>query len=237
MSRFMDVGSSALVSLGRLGLGMAVGNPGKRPEKTLELYEFEACPFCRKVREALSILDLEVIIKPCPKRGRRFRPQVEDRGGRALFPYLVDPNSGVEIYESETIVAYLFEQYGDGRIPMLLDLRALTTFGSVLAGLPRLGAGGFVKASRAPKEMLTLYSFEASPFCRLVRESLCSLELPYRLVNVAKGSPSRAAFIERSGRMRVPWLYDPNTGVELFESDEIVRYLHEEYADPGLVQR
>ena len=30
----------------------------KRPEKPLKLYEFEGCPFCRKVREAIVWLDL-----------------------------------------------------------------------------------------------------------------------------------------------------------------------------------
>ena len=38
-----------------------------RPQKLLELYEFEGCPFCRKVREAISVLDLDVTIYPCPK--------------------------------------------------------------------------------------------------------------------------------------------------------------------------
>ncbi len=231
MNRFLDIATSSLVSAGRLGSGMRVGNLGKRPQQTLELYEFEACPFCRKVREALTILDLEVIIKPCPKRGRRFRRQVEERGGRVLFPYLVDPNTGIEIYESESIVAYLFEQYGDGRVSPLLDMGPLTTLSVVFSGFARAGAGGYARASRAPKQRLELYSFEASPFCRLVREVLCSLEISYRLVNVAKGSPSRAAFVERSGRMMVPWLVDPNSGVELFESEEIIRHLHEQYAE------
>lgn len=35
--------------------------------KPLLLYEFEACPFCRKVREAITILDLDVIFYPCPR--------------------------------------------------------------------------------------------------------------------------------------------------------------------------
>jgi len=46
------------------------------------------------VREALSILALGAEIYPCPKGGRRYRPQVLARGGRELFPYLVDPNTG-----------------------------------------------------------------------------------------------------------------------------------------------
>ena len=65
---------------------------------------------------------------------------------------------------------------------------------------------------------------------RIVREVLCELELPYRLHNVAAGSPSRAAFVERSGRMQVPYLVDPNTQTELFESADIATYLEQTYA-------
>jgi len=102
-----------------------------------------------------------------------------------------------------------------------------------IASAWRPGAGGFARPSRAPREPLELWSFEASPYCRLVREALCSLEIPYLLHNVAKGSPSRDAFVARSGRMQVPWLHDPNTGVSLFESADIVDYLDRTYAVDG----
>ena len=38
----------------------ATFHPCARPQVRLKLYEFEACPFCRKVREALCALDLDV---------------------------------------------------------------------------------------------------------------------------------------------------------------------------------
>jgi glutathione S-transferase len=80
---------------------------------------------------------------------------------------------------------------------------------------------------------LEFYGFEASPYCRLVREVLCELELRYVLHNVAKGSAQRDAFVARSGKMQVPYLVDPNTGVEMFESADIVAYLRETYAGPA----
>ena len=85
--------------------------------------------------------------------------------------------------------------------------------------------------SADPGELLELWSFEASPFCRIVREVLCELELPYVLHNVAKGSPSRPGFLAISGKMQVPFLRDPNTGRMLFESAEIVEYLHMTYGE------
>ena len=63
----------------------------------------------------------------------------------------------------------------------------------------------------------------------IAREALCTLELPYRLHNVGKGSPGRAAFALRSGKMQVPYLADPNTKIELFESADIVAYLERSY--------
>jgi len=51
---------------------------------------------------------------------------------------------------------------------------------------------------------------------------------------VGRGSPSRPAFAERSGKMQVPFLVDPNSNVEMFESADIIAYLEERYAaKPG----
>lgn len=224
-----NLASSTAVTVLRGGAGMSVGTLGKRPEKRLQLYEFEACPFCRKVREALSILDLEAEVRPCPKGGERYRPDVVRRGGRAQFPWLVDPNNGVEMYESDDIVRYLFEAYGAGGVHWTLAVPPLATLSAMLSSVPRPGMGAFKREGRPPEQPLELWSFEASPFCRIVREALCTLEIPYVLHNVAKGSPSRDAFIARAGKMQVPYLVDPNTGVEMFESADIVAYLDQTY--------
>ena len=226
----LDVGTAYLSTLARAGVGLRVGPLGARPARPLELYEFEACPFCRKVREALSMLDLEAIVYPCPKRGARFRSELKRRGGKLQFPYLVDANAGIEMYESDAIVRHLFARYGDGAVPSALQGGALSQISFALASLARGTKGTFQRASRAPEKPLELYSFEASPYCKIVREALCALELPYHLRNVARGSPSRAAFQERVGRMQVPYLADPNTGTALFESAEILRYLDSTYA-------
>jgi len=230
MFRPLDLVSSFAATLARAGAGLSVGTLGRRPAEPLELYEFEACPYCRKVREALTSLDLEARIHPCPRGGPRFRPWVEREGGKAQFPYLVDPNTGKALYESDEIVRYLFSEYGDGRVPALLSGGPLYDLSGSLASALRLGAGMRHRPSRAPDQPLELWSFEASPYCRIAREALCELELPYLLHNVGKGSPSRDAFVERSGQMMVPWLVDPNTGVERFESAEIVAYLEATYA-------
>ena len=229
MNRTLDVATSLAATVARLGAGLRVERLGKRPEKTLELYEYEGCPYCRKVREALSALDLEAMIYPCPKGGTRFREVVRAAGGKEQFPYLVDPNTGEAMYESDAIVAHLFARYGTGTKPLLYTGGPLANLGSAVASAWRPGRGLRAEPSKAPAKPLELWSFEASPFCRLVREALSSLEIPYRLHNVGKGSPSREAFVERSGKMQVPFLFDPNTQVELFESADIIRYLRATY--------
>lgn len=229
MNRTLDIATSLAATLARLGGGLRVETLGRRPEKPLELYEFEGCPYCRKVREVLTALDLEALVYPCPKGGSRFREIVRERGGKAQFPYLVDPNTGQAMYESGDIVRYLFNEYGTGRVPLLYSIGPLFDATSALASAWRLGAGARVEPSKPPAMPLELWSFEASPFCRIVRETLCTLEIPYHLRNVGKNSPSRDAFVERSGKMQVPFLADPNTQVELFESADIVRYLRATY--------
>jgi glutathione S-transferase len=229
LPRALDVATSFAASATRMGAGMAVGPVGPRPARLLELYEFEACPYCRKVREALSMLDLDAMVYPCPGGGPRFREAVRRRGGKTLFPYLVDPNAGKEMYESDDIVRHLFATYGQGSVPALLGLPIVTNLASMVASAWRVGMGGRYRPARQPAKPLELWSYEASPFCRIAREALSSLELPYHLHNVAQGSARREDFVARSGRMMVPWLSDPNTGRTMFESADIVRYLESTY--------
>jgi glutathione S-transferase len=231
MSRPFDVATSGFATLLRLGSGMTARPVARRPEKLLELYEFEACPFCRRVREALTVFDLEALVYPCPRGGSRFRPRVAQMGGKTMFPFLVDPNTGKSMYESADIVAYLRETYGAPSSPAWLGPLSIAT--SSMASGVRATHGRKARPSRAPDEPLELWSIEGSPYCRLAREALCELELPYVLHNVAKGSAGREAFVKRSGKMMVPYLADPNTGREMFESADIVRYLNETYGTAG----
>ena len=211
----------------RLGAGFIVGKLGPRPQQPIILYEFEACPFCRRVREALSQLDLEAEIRPCPKQGTRFRPEAIDRAGKRSFPFMIDPNTGDEMFESADIIRHLYAHYGRSKPSPLLFGPLFATSHAASAVRARVGRA---RPSRRPEQLLHLWSFEASPFCRRVREVMCDLELPYHLHNVAKLSPSRSDFILRSGKMQVPYLEDPNTDTKMFESRDIVAYLERTYA-------
>ena len=234
MSLADDVTSIAatVVRLGR-GVFPAVTAAGRTdPPKLLELWDFEACPYCRKVREVLSELDLDYVEHPVA-RGSANRAALVALGGKMQAPYLVDPNTGTARYESADIIAYLNARYGAGRragwrlpVPGFLD-----DVDSMLASAVRLGRGARCRATgaRSALQPLTLYNMEGSPYCRKVREALSELDLAYVVRNLPKGSPKRAELVERGGKMQVPYLVDPNTGREMYESNDIVRYLHAEY--------
>ena len=203
-----------------------------RPNHLLEVYEFEACPFCRKVREALTELDLAYISRTAPHGDRQTRPELQQRGGKQQFPYLADLNTGTEMYESEAIIDYLFDQYGPERSSLGQVAAPLNTVTAGLATAVR-PKGGTVRDGHAdreqPEDLPILYNFEISPYCRKVRETLCELNLDYEVRNVGKQSRRRPQLVDRGGQMMVPYLVDPNTDTEMYESDDIVDYLERTY--------
>ncbi|XP_074563571.1 uncharacterized protein LOC141820192 [Curcuma longa] len=203
---------------------------GPRPEKPIEIYEFESCPFCRKVREIVSILSLDVLYYPCPRNGPNFRSKVLQMGGKQQFPYMVDPNTGVSMYESDDIIKYLVEKYGDGTVPFMLSLGLLTTLTEGFAMIGRMGKGSSYTPSKLPPLPLELWAYEPSPYCKIVREVLVELELPHILHSTPRGSPTRQELYEKVGIFQVPYLEDHNTGVKMFESAEIIEYLRAVYA-------
>lgn len=210
--------------------GSAVGS-FNRPAQPLQLYEFESCPFCRKVREGVAILDLDVEFRPCPKEGTRYRPEVVERGGKAMFPFLVDPNTGKEMYESDDILQYLFEQYGDGRVPW--QLRGGATLSAALGLLPRAGRGGRAGGGKKAAQRVEVWGYEGSPFSRVVREELSGLEVAHLWRSAARGSPKKQSLFQATGSAQLPYLSDPNTGVQMFESAAIIDYLRATYGPDG----
>ena len=46
----------------------------------------------------------------------RFGVQAKGLSGKAQFPLLVDPNTGKQMLESDAIISYLWNEYGDGQV-------------------------------------------------------------------------------------------------------------------------
>ncbi len=255
MLHTLNILSSVLSSTARRWRGASGSKVVQQPAKLLTLFDCEDNAECRLVREALTELNLDVMIFPCPKNASRFVDKLHAAGGeQAVVPFLIDSNSHVKLQGAEAINAYLFQQYRQQPTPSALDAKLLNLMTSRLASIVRLNIRGLTaKPSQQPKLPLVLYSFEASPYSRPVRERLCELELPYRLINLGKQqladigpasfrmhrgeykplpNTKRAVLLAEKGHVQVPFLIDANKSIELFESKDILRYLNETYASP-----
>ncbi|PIA40961.1 hypothetical protein AQUCO_02300022v1 [Aquilegia coerulea] len=238
-NNLVEVATSSLSTLARLPWGSrsiyeSLHDPviaAKDPPMRLRLFEFEACPFCRRVREAMAELDLSVEVYPCPKGSIRHREIVKQLGGKEQYPFLLDPNNGVSMYESGDIVKYLFQKYGQ-RSPSI-GLLESTLFTGWVPTILRAGRGMSLwdKARKdPPPKALELFSYENNPYARIVREALCELELPYILHNVGKGSIRSNLLLQISGSKEVPYLVDPNTDTKLGDYEKILSYLFQTYS-------
>lgn len=245
-----EVVNSLAATLAEVGRGVRISGAKRQPEELLELYDMENCPFCRVVRQTLTELDIDVMIYPCPKDGVRYRPLVERLGGKQQFPFLYDPNTDTGLYESTEIVAYLYETYSNKPAPGFWAVKAMTV-PSFAASAIRRTHGLRSQHGSDPVKPLELFSFETSPYSRIVRERLCEMEIPYVVRNCGRNLPvewlvlpalrekfapdykpvqrNRKALMKRTGRMQVPYLVDSNTGEEMYESAKILKYLKRTY--------
>ena len=244
------------------------------------LYDFEASPWCRLVREYLTLLDLTVHVRPCPRQTlfygegaftnqSRFRPQamallrkyLPQANDDLMFPMLVDqsdPDKIVVLQQSYEIIQHLWSHYGESvlptkgqqqkrrdqqmnssKIPFVLRFLSLAAPSYVRpcpsCGVMRLENTWDVNRDKADE--LVLYQSEGCPASRLVRESLCSLEIPYKSVPVAEGSqnviPSTGdagKLISRSNNLPVLVADD---GTILHGHDNCLGYLQQTYLDPN----
>ncbi|TCM68367.1 glutathione S-transferase-like protein [Acinetobacter calcoaceticus] len=248
--------ASALTAGGRGMLGTAFP---KQPAQALKLYEFEGSPFCRRVREVMTLLNLDYEVYPCPKGGKHYRKVVKQMGGRMQFPFLIDENTGDTLYESQQIVNHLFKHYSaTGQTPKSYQHYPKIPYaafaGTLLNGARGVWINKKILDREPPAQLIELWGFEASPYTRVVRGVLTELELPFKFHNVAKerwqdqgpaalrlkpgqytalAGGKREQLVNVMGRhaqdIQVPYMVDPNTGVQMFESADIVRYLEQQY--------
>lgn len=239
---------SLLASTARGWRGTQVLRRARAPEQLLIVFDRENDPDCRLLRELLTELELDALIQPCPEGGRRFARKLP-RG--AKLPYLIDRDADVRADGLRACLEHVLERYAQAPWARTLLDNRLMQLSSKLASALRGDAGLHARPSKAPRKPLELTGFESSPYTRLVRERLSELELPWIAHSFGKeqladwGPPNlrftlkpwqpvpggkRAKMIEQTGKAQVPYLVDPNTKVELFESTAIVAYLEQHYA-------
>ncbi|MDX1695130.1 MAG: glutathione S-transferase N-terminal domain-containing protein [Ketobacteraceae bacterium] len=250
MGHLLEVSASTLASTVRNWKGSYGSKSVVQPDKPIRLYDRENCPECRLAREALTELNLDAEIYPCPEGGHRYLDTATEESNGEGVPLLIDLNTGEKAVGAHGIATYLFRQYKHARAPQRLTGEGLSLVTSKLATLVRRQHGKAARPSRPAEKLLTLYSFESSPFSRLVRERLCEYELAYRLINLGKQqladigpakprlllkpyrpleNTKRWDFWKEHGNVQVPYLIDPNTDTRLFESADILAYLDRTY--------
>jgi glutathione S-transferase len=246
----INVCSSTIVSSLYNWRGTVGSRKVKLPEEGLILFDRESCPECRLVRQALTELNLDVLIYPCPEEGDRHLRSLQEVSGAEQIPFLFDQNTAEKLTGSEAILAYLYNEYAKKAVPEKFQLGRFDHIKDSLSDFLRAGAGKTASSSKQAEQSLILYSFESSPFSRPVREKLCELQLPYQLINLGKqqkadmgpavfrfhtgpyvpvSGSKREDFLKRHDQVMVPYLFDPNTGQGLFQSEQILEYLTETY--------
>lgn len=239
---------SVLASTARGWRGTQVLQQAPSPRQLLIVYDRENDPNCRLLRELLTELQLDALIQPCPLGGRRF---ARKRAGASELPVLVDRDHDVRAVGLHACIRHLLRRHAHARAAAALLAAWPMRWSSRLASALRGDAGLHARPSRLPRKPLELYSFESSPYSRLVRERLSELQLPWILRSFGKeqladwGPPQRRLtlrpwtpkvggrrerMLAETGKAQVPYLIDPNTGEELFESARILDHLERHYA-------
>jgi hypothetical protein len=141
-----------------------------RPVKPLILYEYDASPFCKRVREMINVLDLTVEYRPCPgARQGAFSEDLYQRTGRQTVPYLIDPNTGTELFESSEINTYLVDTYGpatdfDRKALWPITFEAFSIYTSslvaALRGMPGSSRQSNARPDNEMMEPLELWGYE-----------------------------------------------------------------------------
>lgn len=252
--------TTSLLLRGGRGI-MGTPNP-MQPEQALILYEHEACPYSRRVREVMTHLNLDYESRPSPHKGHVYRDELKEMAGKAQVPFLIDENTDDKMLESQDIIDHLFANYSEeGTTPKKFqkpskdDNATLVNKAASVVSMMRGVKADHPKKNQArgkPDKPLHLYGFEASPFCRLVREKLSELEVGYINHNVAReqiqdmggfgfhftigeyhpvegGKREHLMNEEIKGKLLFPYLVDPNTDTKMYESKDIIDYLDETY--------
>ncbi len=80
---------------------------------SMALYQFNACPFCVKVRRHMKRLNLNIELRDA-KNDARYSEELAQQGGKRKVPCLrIEEEDQVRwLYESNDINAYLAQKFG-----------------------------------------------------------------------------------------------------------------------------
>jgi glutathione S-transferase len=79
--------------------------------------------------------------------------------------------------------------------------------------------------------MLQLFYTRSCPFCVRVLSYLDEAGISYEAKEITSYvAPERRELVELGGKGQVPFLVDPERGVKMYESLDIIQYLRDHYA-------
>ena len=249
--------TTGMASLVRMPNGVSVVLTTRADHEIKILYDIENSANCRRVREKITEYNLAVsTLIPATPNSRVFQDPTDKYAlskGSTIPRMLITDKEGfgeITLNGADDIIAYLDQEYSmtKKRTPVDDDNFLKQAFNEffgdiweelsmILASTFRAGRGSQTSScaitytTKRPERQLILYSYEGNQFCRLVREVLTELDLAYELRNCGKGSTRRAELAQLTGgSTQCPYLVDPNTGKQMPESADIVKYLYKTYA-------
>ena len=230
----------------RIGRGREVAAPAladlnsqtvPRPQKPLVLYNYEGNQFCRLVREVLTELDIPWEMRSAGKQSPRRQELAYITGGSSQCPYLIDPNTGVDMAESKDMVEYLYKTYARWTPPNeLLEWASHTILPlakPLFQFLTPLQAGssgedtdayeaGITNAmdeidQETQQYPITVYTYDWSPFSQETKALLKRLDISFHEISLGRewipglikegGSEKRAALLEMTGQSSLPHIF------------------------------
>jgi glutathione S-transferase len=109
-------------SQGPIRVGAHVQWANRKAVPAIELFQRESCPYSHRVRERLSKLGLDFVAHSVSEKDALKHKQLIQAGGKDQIPFLVDHRTGVKLYGSPAIDAYLENEYGEEETGFITNL-------------------------------------------------------------------------------------------------------------------
>jgi glutathione S-transferase len=79
--------------------------------------------------------------------------------------------------------------------------------------------------------MLTLYINPNCPFCQRVMQMAENLKVDLDTKDITADETTHAELVEKGGKPQTPFLEDSEKDVTMYESNDIIEYIRENYAN------
>lgn len=76
--------------------------------------------------------------------------------------------------------------------------------------------------------MINLYYLSTCPYCKRVVDFLDSKNIEYKLLDINE-QENFNKLLKIGKKKQVPFIVDTNTGIVMYESNDIIKYLTKEY--------